>query len=53
MWVTHEEGGFEEVARRFGCVGGEEGGKLWWVDGWWDGKRRCAARIAPRRIGKE
>lgn len=34
MWVTHEEGGFEEVARRFGCgdgvwvTGGEEGGKL-------------------------
>jgi 2-haloacid dehalogenase len=27
MWVTHEEGGFEEVARRFGCGSGE-GGKL-------------------------
>lgn len=32
MWVTHEEGGFEEVARRFGCGGGssssDAGGKL-------------------------
>ena len=27
MWVTHEGGGFEEVARRFGCTG-ETGGKL-------------------------